>query len=84
MAEDRKLVEVGDRHVFKGRVWGAIGVEPYTRKDGQETVLAVWQGSCTACGGPIVVRTPRLANLSKTNTFYTKRCRTCIDVAGLV
>lgn len=84
MSSDRKLIQVSDSHTFKGRVWEAKGAEPYTRKDGTETELVVWQGLCTSCNGPMQVRTPRLVNLSATNVFYNKRCRTCIDVAGLV
>lgn len=56
-----------------GRPWVEVGSEPYTRKDGTETTLIVWESYCVECGIPIFCRTP--LNFSKSKAFGSARCK---------
>ncbi len=55
-----------------GRVFRWYGVEPYTRKDGGNTMLLLWRGACVACGAPFTVKTPQ--RLEGTKAFGRKHC----------
>ncbi|OJU90984.1 MAG: hypothetical protein BGO13_08635 [Burkholderiales bacterium 66-5] len=70
---------IGDEYLRGGRVWRAVGFEPYTRKDGSETELAVWRGYCTKCNQAFEVKTPGATILDASGSFDRKRCRACID-----
>ena len=72
-----KRVELGQEYVRSGRRWLAVGFEPYTRKDGTETELAVWQGHCKACNKPFTVRTPAETYLASSGSFDAARCAEC-------
>lgn len=32
--------------------FACVGLEPYTRTDGEKTMLAVWEAACRVCGLP--------------------------------
>ena len=70
------LVNVGDEYVRKGRLWVATGFEPYTRKDGSQTELAVWKGHCKKCDGAFSVKTPVGLDPDRYNCFEVVRCPT--------
>lgn len=55
-----------------GRIFRWHGVEPYTRKDGESTMLLLWRGTCAACGAPFTVKTPQ--RLEGTKAFGRKHC----------
>ena len=55
-----------------GRIFRRHGVEPYTRKDGESTMLLLWRGTCAACGAPFTVKTPQ--RLEGTKAFGRKHC----------
>ncbi len=55
-----------------GRIFRWYGVEPYTRKDGGNTVLLLWRGTCAVCGDPFTVKTPQ--RLDNTKAFERKHC----------
>lgn len=59
-------------HVYRGRTFRQVGTEPYTRLDGSETQLIVWQAPCVACGAPFTVRTP--VAYDTTQAFGRARC----------
>ena len=44
-----------------GQRYELIGTEPYTRRDGSETTLSLWQSECPVCGKAFEVRTPARA-----------------------
>lgn len=69
---------IGDEYLRKGCIWRAVAIEPYTRKDGSETELAVWQGACVVCGGHKFVKTPVGAGLGNSSSFDLRRCSKCI------
>lgn len=67
---------------IKGRAgFRLTGFEPYVRKDGGLTELALWEGRCARCNTPFVVKTPgRIAALSaaeadqRTKSFGAIHC----------
>ena len=71
------LVNVGDEYVRTGRLWVATGIEPYTRKDGSQTELAVWKGHCKRCGGSFELKTPAAFALDKSSSFEVAHCQEC-------
>jgi len=54
-----------------GRVFTWLAFKPYTRKDGTDTELSVWQSHCAICGAPFTVATPKAGH---TQSFYNKHC----------
>ena len=42
---------------YDGQRYELVGTEPYTRTDGGETELSVWQSECPVCGEVFEVRT---------------------------
>ncbi len=48
-----------------------VGTEPYTRRDGTETVLQVWDAKCADCGAPFMTK-----SVAKT-VAMNKRCQKC-------
>lgn len=53
-----------------------VRTEPYKRKDGSETALAVWVGHCVDCGSPFEVTTPLpwTQGFARTKSFGRVRC----------
>lgn len=43
----------------EARLFRLVALVPYTRRDGSETELAVWEGACVVCGQPFTVSTPK-------------------------
>ncbi len=72
-----RQVNVGQEYLRRGRRWVVLGFEPYTRKDGAETELAVWQGCCVKCNGAFNVKSPRTLVLEYSNSFGAARCPAC-------
>ena len=69
------VIPVGDVAVVEtmdGRLFSFTGAEPYTRKDGTETILHCWRGSCLVCGSGFTVKTPQQLDGSK--AFGRKHC----------
>jgi hypothetical protein len=57
------------------RTFQRIGFRPYVRKDGTETGLAIWQGTCVVCGEPFEVTTPAAAvRVEHSKAFGATRC----------
>lgn len=56
-----------------GFVWTEVGRQAYTRLDGSETTLRVWEAHCVVCGADIQCRTP--LDASKSNAFGLRRCK---------
>jgi hypothetical protein len=70
MSETMKAIQTDD-----GRRFVCIGAQPYTRKDGSETALLVWQAQCVECGAPFTIKTPHYAReASDSKAFGRKRC----------
>ena len=44
--------------IHKGRLFHLAAVQPYTRKDGGASTLAIWRGTCRVCGAAYEVSTP--------------------------
>lgn len=57
---------------IKGQEYRFVRTEPYTRKDGSETIVEIWESHCAYCGK--IFRTTRPANLSKLG--WARRCST--------
>lgn len=60
-----------------GRVFTLVGTEPYTRKDGTETALDLWEGACKVCGAAYTVKTAgeRKAPLEAYAQFNVVHCQ---------
>jgi hypothetical protein len=56
---------------YDGQRYELVRTEPYTRTDGGETELSIWQSECPVCGGAFEVRTPARARKFEPN----RRCR---------
>src|SRR6516164_3041009 len=56
---------------YDGQRYELVRTEAYTRRDGSETTLSVWQSECPVCGEAIEVRTPKRARKFEPN----RRCR---------
>jgi hypothetical protein len=52
---ERKIMEIKSADGFS---FVRFGEEPYTRKDGVQTVLALWRANCKECGSAFTVKTP--------------------------
>lgn len=48
--------EIGDTRTSNGQEYRLIGFQPYTRANGSETELALWEGHCAQCGAPFLIR----------------------------
>lgn len=72
-----RQVNVGQEYLRKGRLWVVAGFEPYTRKDGVETELALWSGTCVKCSEPFQVKSPRTLVLEYSGSFDAARCPAC-------
>lgn len=42
------------------RLFLLVGTAPYTRLDGTQTELALWEGRCRRCGSPFIIATPMI------------------------
>ena len=57
------------------RTFHRIGSMPYVRKDGSETSLAVWRGTCVVCGEPFEVTTPTgIERAEQSRSFTVVTC----------
>ncbi len=61
-----KVVNTPDGRVF---TWQSF--KPYTRKDGTDTELSVWQSHCVICGESFTVATPKAGH---SQSFGRKHC----------
>lgn len=43
--------------IERGRLFHLVSVQPYTRKDGSASALAVWRGTCRVCGSAFELTT---------------------------
>lgn len=46
----------GQVAMHKGQRFECLRVEPYTRKDGQPSGIAVWQSHCAECAEPFTFK----------------------------
>lgn len=49
----------------EARIFRLVAIAPYTRIDGSETEIAVWEGTCAKCGAPFTITTPRPGPLGR-------------------
>ena len=69
--------------IHKSRVFHLVATEPYTRKDGSATALAIWRGTCRVCGSAYEVSTPGcLPAFIKANAFGRVHCDTLYSDAN--
>lgn len=40
-------------------VYRLLGIEPYVRRNGAETILLSWEGRCTICGDAFIAKSGR-------------------------
>ena len=58
-----------------GQLWEKSRYEPYRRKDGTETRLAVWRSWCAKCGAEFEVTTPEgVVAAEQSHRLETRRC----------
>jgi len=63
--------------IHKGRVFHLTAVQPYTRKDGSASALAIWRGTCRICGAAYEVSTPAsVSTFIKAKAFGRVHCDT--------
>jgi hypothetical protein len=63
-----------------GQRYELVRTEPYTRLDGSETALSVWQSPCPVCGEAFEVRTPLRARRFEPNRRCLKHRRPGVRV----
>jgi len=61
--------------IFDGQRYDLVRSEPYTRLDGGETALLVWESACPVCGTLFEVRTPAKARKFQPNRRCSKHKR---------
>ena len=64
-------METGMQKIFDGQVYKLARTEPYTRRDGSQTMLTVWRSHCADCGEVFELRTPTASSRFEPN----RRCR---------
>lgn len=70
MTDDLLFAE-GTILIDAGQQYRCDRIEPYQRKDGTMTTLAVWVSHCADCGDPFEYKTPRKAHKPK----FNRRCQ---------
>lgn len=68
------IPEIGTVVDLDGQSYEMRGTEPYTRKDGEQTTLIVWETVCPDCQSPFEVRSTVKSN------GLTRRCKSCAKV----
>lgn len=63
---------VGLEHFHRGRLYRCVRIEPYERKDGGLSLLAIWEARCAACGAPYEIATP--VSYQRSKTFERANC----------
>jgi hypothetical protein len=69
-----------ESRIFDGPKYHLVRSEPYTRTDGSETTLSVWQPDCPVCGSLFEVRTPASGRKFQPNRRCSKHKRPGIRV----
>lgn len=64
-------LQIGHVEVYKGQSFELVRLDPYVRKDGRATALAVWRASCIECNQPFELTTPHEALVFKPSA---RRC----------
>lgn len=61
--------------IEQGRPFHLVSVQPYTRKDGSASALAVWRGTCRVCGAAFELKTTaNLGSLTATKSMQRVHC----------
>lgn len=58
---------------YRGQTYRLIRIDPYTRKDGVETTIAIWSSRCHRCGQPFECTT----SSNPTRFKPPRRCQEC-------
>jgi rRNA maturation protein Nop10 len=66
--------------LYDGQHYELVRTEAYTRRDGSETTLSVWQSECPVCGEAFEVRTPARARKFEPNRRCGKHRRPGVRV----
>lgn len=64
-----------DAFIIDGQRYDRVGERTHTRRDGQLTILYVWQAECRQCGHPFIVERPDKPVPPAPN----RRCKACIQ-----
>ena len=74
------------KKVYGNQTYFCIGDEPYTRKDGGQTRLLLWQSPCYTCGALFIFKTPASESALKfsPNRRCDKHKRPGVRVRGAV
>lgn len=54
----KAYARVGEVKKYKNQTYQCVEVEPYTRRDGTESVVLVWETACADCGRTFSFTTP--------------------------
>ena len=69
--------------VFAGFPFTYMGEEDYTRRDGKQTQVRVWQGKCRRCRQLFSVITPMyVTGPESSNHLNVRRCKACRPRVG--
>ena len=49
---------IGETREHKGQEYLCLAVSPYTRRDGTQSLLLVWESKCAECGDTFAFKTP--------------------------
>ena len=49
---------IGEARDYKDQKYLCVSVEPYTRRDGTQTALLLWESQCAECGEPFSFKAP--------------------------
>ncbi|GAC1550099.1 MAG: hypothetical protein NVS2B5_05730 [Beijerinckiaceae bacterium] len=50
--------EDAEVRMYDNDIYRCVGLQPYTRRDGSQTNLVIWETECPRCGEPFTCLTP--------------------------
>jgi hypothetical protein len=56
MRHERESTMIGEVRMFQGQRYECEAIEPYTRKDGAQSSIALWGTHCATCGQPFTAK----------------------------
>jgi len=48
------MTPIGTVSTYKGQSYRLVGSKPYTRLDGAQTMVLIWESACAACGDTFI------------------------------
>lgn len=63
---------------YRGQLYERLRIEPFERRDGSASSIAIWRSTCAQCEEPFECTTPTIAPRFRP----ARRCPTCRAICG--